>query len=74
MEHIEEALNLAELRSGERLVDLGSGDGRVLLSAARRGARAVGYELDPDLASQACDLAAQAGELRGSDPADAPNG
>ena len=58
MERIEEALDLAELRAGERLVDLRSGDGRVLLSAARRGARALGlgYELDPDLASQARDL------------------
>lgn len=61
MEHIEDALDLAELRAGERLVDLGSGDGRVLLSAARRGARALGYELDSDLASQARDLAARAG-------------
>lgn len=29
------------------LVDVGAGDGRVLLAAARRGARAIGYELSP---------------------------
>lgn len=61
MERIDEALNLAELHPGGRLVDLGSGDGRVLLSAAKRGAQAVGYELDPGLASQARNLASRAG-------------
>lgn len=31
------------------LIDCGCGDGRVLLAAARRGARAAGYELSPPL-------------------------
>jgi hypothetical protein len=34
---------------GDMLVDIGSGDGLVLREAARRGAKAVGYELNPIL-------------------------
>lgn len=40
-------LELAEVGPGDRVVDLGSGDGRLLIEAARRGAVAVGYELNP---------------------------
>jgi len=39
--------DLYPLSSKDVLVDLGSGDGVVLLEAARRGARAYGYELNP---------------------------
>ncbi len=46
---IEAALDLAELKAGETLIDLGSGDGRVLLAAAKRGATAIGYEVSPVL-------------------------
>lgn len=42
---VERALDLAQIRPGERLVDLGCGDGRFLVAAARRGAAAVGYEI-----------------------------
>ena len=53
-ERIDEALRLAGLRPGERLLDLGCGDGRVLLRAAEDfGAEVVGVELDPDLAATA---------------------
>ncbi|TAK88804.1 hypothetical protein EPO04_01660 [Patescibacteria group bacterium] len=44
---LEGALDLAELQAGETLIDLGSGDGTVLIAAARRGANAIGYELNP---------------------------
>jgi predicted RNA methylase len=41
-------LALAEVRPGDVVYDLGSGDGRILVMAARRfGARAVGVEIDP---------------------------
>ena len=36
---------LAAIQPGERVVDLGSGDGSLLKEAARRGATAIGYEL-----------------------------
>lgn len=41
------ALDLAELKAGEILIDLGSGDGRLLLMAAQRGAKGIGYEINP---------------------------
>jgi SAM-dependent methyltransferase len=41
-------LRMAEVGSGDLVYDLGCGDGRVLVAAARRyGARAVGYEINP---------------------------
>jgi SAM-dependent methyltransferase len=47
-ERIKSALRLADLRPEETLYDLGAGDGRVLLIAARDfGARAVGIEIGP---------------------------
>ena len=43
-------LELAQLRAGERLIDLGSGDGRIVITAARRfGARGLGVEIVPEL-------------------------
>ncbi|HUC95394.1 MAG TPA: hypothetical protein VMR76_00355, partial [Candidatus Saccharimonadia bacterium] len=46
---IETALELLELKKGQRLIELGSGDGRVLLAAAKRGLYVTGYELNPIL-------------------------
>jgi 16S rRNA A1518/A1519 N6-dimethyltransferase RsmA/KsgA/DIM1 with predicted DNA glycosylase/AP lyase activity len=45
----EAALDLFNLKAGQTLVDLGSGDGAMLLSAAKRGIKAVGYEINPFL-------------------------
>jgi SAM-dependent methyltransferase len=51
---IHRALEMAGLKPGEVLYDLGSGDGRVLIAAARDfGARAVGVELSPLLCALA---------------------
>ena len=45
---IRRALEIAKLRPGETLYDLGAGDGRVLVMAAKEfGARAVGIEIGP---------------------------
>ena len=46
---VRRALKLAKLKPGELIVDLGSGDGRLLAEAAERGYRAIGYELSPIL-------------------------
>jgi SAM-dependent methyltransferase len=62
-DRIENALDLAGLRPGERFVDLGCGDGRVLLAAARRGADVTGIEIDPARAEQARQLLHRAGVL-----------
>jgi len=46
---VRQMLLLAGLRRGETLFDLGAGDGRILVEAAREfGARAKGIEIDPD--------------------------
>ncbi|MCL4200836.1 50S ribosomal protein L11 methyltransferase [Patescibacteria group bacterium] len=42
-------VKLANLRSGQTVFDVGSGDGRVLMAAARQGAKAVGIEINPYL-------------------------
>ncbi len=45
---IREILDFAEIKPGEKIYDLGSGDGRVLIQAARHyGAVGVGLEIDP---------------------------
>ncbi len=47
-------LKLADLKAGEILFDLGAGDGRTVIMAAKSfGARAVGVELREDLAKKA---------------------
>lgn len=43
------ALDLLDLKPGQTLLELGSGDGRVAEEAARRGLKVVGYELNPVL-------------------------
>lgn len=49
-EVVERMLALAEIRPGDVLYDLGSGDGRIVIAAARKyGIKAVGYEIDAAL-------------------------
>lgn len=42
-------LDMAQVKRGERVVDLGSGDGTIAIAAAKRGARARGIEYNPDM-------------------------
>ena len=59
---VERMLHLAQPKAGERLVDLGSGDGRIVIEAAKRfGARGLGVEIDPNLVERARDNAKRAG-------------
>jgi precorrin-6B methylase 2 len=46
----EAALDLLNLKEGQTLIDLGCGDGAMLVSAAKRGIKSVGYEINPLLA------------------------
>ncbi len=59
---VERMLYLAQPKAGERLVDLGSGDGRIVIEAAKRfGARGLGVEIDPRLVDLARENARRAG-------------
>lgn len=46
---VEAMLDLAKVTSKDFVVDLGSGDGRIVIAAAKRGAHAVGFEYNPDM-------------------------
>jgi hypothetical protein len=50
---VERMLELAEVKQSDTVYDLGSGDGRILVTAAQKfGARAVGIEIDAELAKK----------------------
>jgi len=49
-EVVDRMLRLAALKPGDLLYDLGAGDGRVVVAAAKKfGVKAVGFEIDPGL-------------------------
>jgi tRNA G37 N-methylase Trm5 len=55
-------LELANVKKTDVLYDLGSGDGRIVVTAAKKyGARAIGYDLNPERIQEATDNAKQAG-------------
>lgn len=54
-------LDMADLKAGDRLVDLGSGDGRTVIAAARRGIPARGIEYNPELVQLSIRNAQRAG-------------
>ena len=59
---VKRMLELAEIKKGEFMMDLGSGDGRIAIAAARdHGARAVGIDIDPQRIKEANENAVKAG-------------
>jgi ubiquinone/menaquinone biosynthesis C-methylase UbiE len=60
-EFIEAALDAAQVGPGDVLYDLGCGDGRIVIAAAKRGAKAVCVEINPDLLNRAIENAKKAG-------------
>ncbi|OFY79219.1 MAG: hypothetical protein A2V46_13150 [Bacteroidetes bacterium RBG_19FT_COMBO_42_7] len=48
-ELVDTMLSIAGVTPDDYIIDLGSGDGRTVISAAKRGARAVGIEYNPDM-------------------------
>lgn len=50
---VKTALDLLDLKPGQTMLELGCGDGKVLIAAAERGIRSIGYELNPILAAWA---------------------
>jgi SAM-dependent methyltransferase len=58
---VEKMLDVAKVTPQDFVVDLGSGDGRNVIAAAKRGARALGVEYNPDMVELSKKNAAQAG-------------
>jgi len=58
---VEKMLDLAKVTADDFVIDLGSGDGRMVIAAARRGAGALGVEFNPDMVKLARQLATEAG-------------
>jgi len=61
MEIVERMLRMAEVKKDDYVIDLGSGDGRIIIEAAKRGARGLGVDLDPNLVKAATENARLAG-------------
>ncbi len=61
MEIVERMMRMAEVKKGDYVIDLGSGDGRIIIESAKRGARGLGVDLDPNLVKHATENARQAG-------------
>jgi SAM-dependent methyltransferase len=58
---VEKMLDLAKATSQDYIIDLGSGDGRTVIAAAKRGARALGIEYNPDMVELSKQNAVKAG-------------
>jgi SAM-dependent methyltransferase len=50
---VERMLDLADVQPSDYVIDLGSGDGRIIIAAAKRGASGHGVDLDPERITEA---------------------
>ena len=60
-EVVDRMLRIADVGADDYLIDLGSGDGRIVIGAAKRGACALGIDIDPTLVAKGRENAAAAG-------------
>jgi protein-L-isoaspartate O-methyltransferase len=61
-ERVRQMLRAARVKPGELVVDIGSGDGRILIVAAEEfGARGIGIEIDPELVAHSRSVVAARG-------------
>ncbi len=58
---VDKMIEIAGVKEGEVVIDLGSGDGRIAIAAAKKGARAYGVDIDPERVDEANANAKQAG-------------
>ncbi len=50
---VEKMLELAKVKKGDVMYDLGCGDGRIVVAGAKRGAKATGFDIDPERIKEA---------------------
>ena len=60
-ELVDKMLDMAKVTPQDIVIDLGSGDGRNVIAAAKRGARAYGFEFNPDMVALSRRKAQEAG-------------
>ena len=60
-EVVDKMIELGGVKKGDTHYDLGSGDGRIVISAAKKGAKGVGFEIDPDLVKESQENIKKAG-------------
>ena len=58
---VDRMLDMAKVTAKDFVIDLGSGDGRTVITAAKRGARALGIEYNPDMVELSKQNAAREG-------------
>src|SRR5262250_3069708 len=58
---VNKMLDMGKVTAKDYLIDLGSGDGRTVIAAAKRGAKALGIEYNPDMVELARQNAEKAG-------------
>src|SRR5574341_496770 len=62
MHVVHKMIEVAEIKQGDILYDMGSGDGRIVIEAAKKfGIRGIGIDLNPELVAQARENAAKEG-------------
>jgi cyclopropane fatty-acyl-phospholipid synthase-like methyltransferase len=60
-EVVDKMVEVAGVKTGDVVYDMGSGDGRIVIAAAKKGARAVGFEIDGDLVKESRENIRKAG-------------
>jgi hypothetical protein len=60
-EVVDKMIELAGVKKGDVVYDLGSGDGRIVITAAKKGARSVGFDVDGDLVKESRENIRKAG-------------
>jgi SAM-dependent methyltransferase len=60
-EQVKRMLRLAQVTPSDYVIDLGSGDGKIVIAAAREGAQGLGIEYNPEMVELSRRLAQQAG-------------
>jgi protein-L-isoaspartate O-methyltransferase len=60
-EVVDKMVELAGVKKGDTVYDLGSGDGRIVITSAKKGARSVGFEIDGDLVKESRENIRKAG-------------